>query len=221
MLPKRSSKRATVFISCVFCALLWLFSIPSFGQDNSPVDLSGTWRWVNQEDSTNRLSGVDPGGRYEGLPLNDAARMRADTYSEEWLSTSPLLQCRPRGPTYQPYGLDPMEIEKEVDPLSRQIVAYKIFFQKTPGARMIWLDGRPHPAIFLEQVRTDAARVEELLHLDGGELADLLFGVIDAAFLADSRADLLHDLFDVDRIGSNVEVGHRVVSGKPVPPTDR
>src|SRR5215469_12999181 len=76
--------------------ILVLWSPCSFAQGNSPVDLTGTWRWVNQEDSTNRLSGVDPGGRYEGLPLNDAARMRADTYSEEWLSTSPLLQCRPR-----------------------------------------------------------------------------------------------------------------------------
>src|ERR1051326_6352424 len=98
---KHSNKLAKIaFLVGVFCAFLGL---PLFAQDNSPVDLSGTWRWVNQEDSTNRLSGVDPGGRYEGLPLNDAARMRADTYSEEWLSTSPLLQCRPRGPTYQPY----------------------------------------------------------------------------------------------------------------------
>src|SRR5947209_9688155 len=120
-------KRSIKFL-CVFCASLWLLGISSSAQENSPVDLTGTWRWVNQEDSTNRYQGVDPGGRYEGLPLNDAARMRADTYSEEWLSTSPLLQCRPRGPTYQPYGLDPMEIEKEVDPVSRQIVVYKIFF---------------------------------------------------------------------------------------------
>src|ERR1051325_8334274 len=138
-------KRSIKFI-CTFVASFLLFSNVLSAQENSPVDLSGTWRWVNQEDATNRYQGVDPGGRYEGLPLNDAARMRADTYSEEWLSTSPLLQCRPRGPTYQPYALDPLEIEKEVDPISRQIVAYKIFFQKTPGARMVWLDGRPHPS---------------------------------------------------------------------------
>src|SRR5689334_15293003 len=97
---RKHKRHKIVFLLCVFCAFLWLFSISSSAQDRSPVDLSGTWRWVNQEDATNRLSGVDPGGRYEGLPLNDAARMRADTYSEEWLSTSPLLQCRPRGPTY-------------------------------------------------------------------------------------------------------------------------
>ena len=85
----------------------WLLSLllaiaPLSAQQNSPVDLTGMWVWVNQEDATNRFRGVDPGGRYEGMTINDAARMRADTYSEEWISTSPILQCRPRGPTYQP-----------------------------------------------------------------------------------------------------------------------
>ena len=115
-------------------------------QQNSPLDLTGTWVWVNQEDATNRFRGVDPGGRYEGMTINDAARMRADTYSEEWVSTSPLLQCRPRGPTYQPYALDPVQIDKQLDPISRQIVAYRITAHKTAGARMIWLDDRPHPS---------------------------------------------------------------------------
>jgi cyclase len=119
---------------------------PALGQQNSPVDLTGTWVWVNQEDSTNRFQGVDPGGRYEGLTINDAARMRADTYSEEWISTSPLLQCRPRGPTYQPYALDPIQIDKELDPISRQIAAYRITVHKTAGARMIWLDDRRRPS---------------------------------------------------------------------------
>lgn len=115
-------------------------------QSNSPLDLTGTWVWVNQEDASNRFRGVDPGGRYEGLTINDAARMRADTYSEEWVSTSPLLQCRPRGPTYQPYALDPVQIDKELDPISRQIAAYRITVHKTAGARMVWLDERPRPS---------------------------------------------------------------------------
>ena len=115
-------------------------------QGNSPLDLSGTWVWVNQEDATNRFRGVDPGGRYEGQPINDAARMRADTYSEEWVSTSPLLQCRPRGPTYQPYALDLVQIGKELDLVSRQIAAYRITVHKTAGARMVWLDDRPRPS---------------------------------------------------------------------------
>ena len=119
---------------------------PLSAQQNSPVDLTGTWVWVNHEDATNRYRGVDPGGRYEGLTINDAARMRGDTYSEEWVSTSPLLQCRPRGPTYQPYALDPVQIDKQLDPISRQIVAYRVTVHKTAGARMVWLDDRPRPS---------------------------------------------------------------------------
>ena len=136
--------RLTIAGGVLLSAIMSVGSLPA--QQNSPLDLTGTWAWVNQEDSTNRFRGVDPGGRYEGLTINDAARMRADTYSEEWISTSPLLQCRPRGPTYQPYALDLVQIDKELDPVSRQIVAYRINVHKTAGARMIWLDDRPRPS---------------------------------------------------------------------------
>jgi hypothetical protein len=85
----------------------------------SPPDLTGTWRWISQEDERDRAPGAYPGD-YRGLPLNDAARMRADTYDEEWNSTSPLNQCRSRGPTYQPKALDNMQIDKEVDPITRK-----------------------------------------------------------------------------------------------------
>ena len=70
------------------------------------------------------------------------------------------------------------------------------------------LVGRLRLAELIEQIGTDAARVEELLELDRRELADLLFGVVDAALLADPRADLLHDLLDVHRVGADVEIGH-------------
>jgi len=140
----KSRARCSIAGGLLLSAVLAVDSL--LAQQNSPLDLTGTWVWVNQEDSTNRYRGVDPGGRYEGLTINDAARMRADTYSEEWVSTSPLLQCRPRGPTYQPYALDPVQIDKALDPVSRQIAAYRITVHKTAGARMIWLDDRPRPS---------------------------------------------------------------------------
>src|ERR1051325_8698006 len=118
---------------------------PTPAQENSPVDLTGTWRWINHEDERDRNPGAFPGD-YRGLPLNDAARMRADTYDEEVNSTSSLLQCRPRTPGYQPKGLDPMRIDKVADPLTRQLVAYRISYEKTPGERVIWLDDRPSPS---------------------------------------------------------------------------
>lgn len=125
--------------------LAFLAVRPTPAQENSPVDLTGTWRWINHEDERDRNPGAFPGD-YRGLPLNDAARMRADTYDEEVNSTSTLLQCRPRTPGYQPKGLDPMRIDKVVDPLTRQLVAYRISYEKTPGERVIWLDGRPSPS---------------------------------------------------------------------------
>src|SRR5438046_1164594 len=84
---------------------------PVFAQENMPVDLTGTWRWFAHEDWHERAAGPDP-GRYWGIPLNDAARMRADAYAEDWIYTSALLQCRPRGPTIQPLGLDPSGIRR-------------------------------------------------------------------------------------------------------------
>jgi glyoxylase-like metal-dependent hydrolase (beta-lactamase superfamily II) len=127
---------------------MWLAVLASpllVAQENAPVDLTGTWRWIPHEDERDRLPGAYPGD-YRGIPLNDAARMRADTFDEELNSTSMLLQCRPRSPGYQPKGLDPMRIDKVVDPVSRQAVAYRVSYEKTPGDRVIWLDGRPRPS---------------------------------------------------------------------------
>ena len=139
-------------LSCVrFAAVLVLLlsaaARPVLVQENSPIDLTGTWRWLPYEDERDRTPGAYPGD-YRGLPLNDAARMRADTYDEEWNATSSLLQCRPRGPAYQAKGLDPMRIDQVIDPVSRQLVALRIVYEKTPGERMIWLDGRPRPSPF-------------------------------------------------------------------------
>ena len=132
-------------IAAVLTVLASLASRPVWAQENSPLDLTGTWRWLGYEDERDRNPGAYPGD-YRGLPLNDAARMRADTYDEEWNSTSPFLQCRPRSPGYQPKGLDPMRIDKVVDPLSRQVVAYRVSYEKTPGDRVVWLDGRQRPS---------------------------------------------------------------------------
>ena len=74
--------RAAAIVTLLAC------STPTvFVQENSPVDLTGTWRWLPYEDERDRTPGAYPGD-YRGLPLNDAARMRADTYDEEWNATS-------------------------------------------------------------------------------------------------------------------------------------
>lgn len=120
---------------------------PAFPQGAaSPTDLSGEWRRLtNHEDAHERGPGPDP-GEYWGLPLNDAERMRADAYNGEVLSTNLYLQCRPHPTGYQQLGPDQMRIEKEIDTISRQLIAYRILFQRTPGDRMVWLDGRDRPS---------------------------------------------------------------------------
>src|SRR5688572_33017287 len=123
-------------ITAVLILLLASTSRTVWVQENSPLDLTGTWRWLPYEDERDRNPGAYPGD-YRGIPLNDAARMRADTYDEEVNATSLLLQCRPRTPGYQAKGLDPMRIDKVVDPVSRQLVAYRISYEKTPGDRVI------------------------------------------------------------------------------------
>jgi glyoxylase-like metal-dependent hydrolase (beta-lactamase superfamily II) len=39
-----------------------------------------------------------------------------------------------------------MRIDKVVDPVSRQTVAYRVSYEKTPGDRVIWVDGRQRPS---------------------------------------------------------------------------
>jgi hypothetical protein len=67
-------------------------------------------------------------------------------------------------------------------------------------------------AELLQQVRPHAARIEELLELDVRQLPDFLLRVVDAALLPDARADLPHDLLDIDVVGTNCEVRHKETS---------
>jgi hypothetical protein len=75
---------------------------------------------------------------------------------------------------------------------------------------------RAHAAVLLEQPRAHAFRIDELLELHVRELADLFLGVVDAALLADARADLLHDLLDVEAVGADGKIRHELtLSGLP------
>ena len=133
----------------VVCLLLFAGTLlPVFGQgfgSGVPPDLAGEWRKVGHEDVHERGGGPDP-GEYWGIPVNDAARMRGDTYNAEWASASLVLQCRPHPTGYQQLGPDNMRITKEVDTIAREQIGYSILFRETPGERMIWMDGRPHPS---------------------------------------------------------------------------
>ena len=61
------------------------------------VDLTGEWAARQHEDQPERGGGPEV-GEYQGLPINDAARARADAWTAS-LWTVPEHQCIPHPPT--------------------------------------------------------------------------------------------------------------------------
>ena len=132
--------------ACALFLLLTCLAAPAFAQfgAGAQTDLTGEWRKIGGEDAKERGGGPDP-GEYWGIPMNDAARMRTDTYNGEWIST-PVAQCRPHPTGYQQLGPDPMRITKEMNPITREMMGYSIVYHETPGLRMVWMDGRARPS---------------------------------------------------------------------------
>ena len=129
-----------VFSKQAGCLLLALLAgAPAFGQ----VGLSGVWADRITEDSYER-SGGPPLGDYQGIPLNDAGRMKADSHDHsEW--SLPEFQCRPHPAPYQWRALGAVRISEDIDPVSRELRAYHLEYLRSMD-RWIYMDGRPHPA---------------------------------------------------------------------------
>src|SRR6516162_8291150 len=106
------------------------------------IDFSGEWSPRFHEDQPERVPGPELGD-YLGLPINDAARMRAYSWDASLL-TLPEWQCRPHSADYIWRGPSPVRIWKEVNPVTRQITAFHAEWLRTID-RPIYLDGRTHP----------------------------------------------------------------------------
>ena len=79
-------------------ALIALMSMPVFAQ----IDPTGEWAPRFHEDQPERLAGPEIGD-YLGLPINDAARLRGDSWDASLL-TLPEHQCKPHPADYGPRG---------------------------------------------------------------------------------------------------------------------
>ena len=119
--------------------LAMLASVPASAQ----IDPSGEWAPRFHEDQPERIPGPDIGD-YLGLPINDAARMRGDTWDASLL-TLPEHQCKPHPADYGPRGPANLRIWKEVDTASQKLVAYHTHISWQAPERTIYMDGRPHP----------------------------------------------------------------------------
>jgi cyclase len=122
--------------ACLFAGLACL--VPAHAQ----VDLAGVWADRITEDSYER-SGGPPLGDYQGIPLNDAGRMKADSHDHsEW--SLPEFQCRPHPGPYQWRALGAVRITEEYDPVSRELTAFHFEYLRSME-RPVFMDGRPHP----------------------------------------------------------------------------
>ncbi len=116
-----------------------LVAIPAFAQR----DLTGEWAPRFHEDQPERIPGPDIGD-YLGLPINDAARLRGDSWDASIL-TLPEHQCKPHPADYGPRGPANMRIWREVDTATQQVVAYHTHISWQAPERTIYMDGRAHP----------------------------------------------------------------------------
>lgn len=116
-----------------------LGALPALAQ----IDLSGEWAPQFHEDYPERIPGPSIGD-YLGLPISDAARLRADSWDASLL-TLPEHQCKPHPADYGPRGPANLRFWKEVDTATQQIVAWHTHISWQAPERTIWMDGRPHP----------------------------------------------------------------------------
>ena len=119
--------------------LTLVVSSPAFAQH----DLSGEWSALYHEDQPHRIPGPELGD-YTGIPLNDAGRLKADSWDASILSLREH-QAKPHPSTYSLRGPANIRIRKEVDPATQETIAYELFGTFGQATRMIWLDGRAHP----------------------------------------------------------------------------
>ena len=125
-------------------ALLLAFIIFAGRPAAAQVNLAGVWDnfGILHEDWPDRLPGPEVGD-YAGVPLNDAARLRADTWDVS-LITLPEYQCRVHPSDYVP-SFAGIRIWEEFDPASQQLLAIRTHHFAWGTERAIWMDGRPHP----------------------------------------------------------------------------
>jgi hypothetical protein len=108
------------------------------------VDFAGEWAPLYHEDYPERIPGPELGD-YMGIPINDAARLRADSYDADRISVVSEYECRPHGADYSMRGLSNMRVDNILDPDSQRVIAIHTRMNFQEMQRTIWLDGRPHP----------------------------------------------------------------------------
>jgi hypothetical protein len=104
------------------------------------LDLSGEWAAHGPKDAPDAEI-----GDYTGLPINDQARMRTDSWDAgKWAQIE--HECEPHPADYAPIAdVSSMRVWPDLDPLTEDITAWHTTMIWMLPQRTIYLDGRPHP----------------------------------------------------------------------------
>jgi hypothetical protein len=117
---------------------------PAYAQ----VDLSGPWSQRFHEDLPERGAGPEIGD-YLGMPINAAARLRADSWSaSKW--TQVERQCEPHPSDYGPRGPANLRISSTVDPISQDVVSWNATLMWMLPSRTIYMDNRQRPSRYAQ-----------------------------------------------------------------------
>ncbi len=120
-----------------------LISICLISKTFAQIDIAGTWGTRIHEDIEDRRGGPEVGD-YTGLPITEAGRFKADT----WTATKWSVlehQCEPHPADYGP-NFSSLLIYKEIDTKTWETVSYKHVMGWMNPIRTIWMDSRPHPS---------------------------------------------------------------------------
>src|SRR4029453_8301227 len=130
----------TRLIESMLCVvgMLLAWTPPAHAQ----ADIAGQWSARQHEDAPERGGGPAM-VEFEGLPINDANRRHGLSWNAS-IWTVPEHQCIPHPADYGP-NFSQLQIWKDIDPFSRQVVAYHTEMSWTNPVRTIWMDNRPRP----------------------------------------------------------------------------
>ncbi len=124
--------RLPVPLVLLLLPVMMLITVPAAAQ----MDFSGEWAPVQDEDNT----GNPYIGEFLGIPLSRAGSLRSQAWNAS-LYTLPEWQCRPHGAMYISRGPSQVRIWKEVDPVSREIVAWHAEWLRSVD-NPYYMDGR-------------------------------------------------------------------------------
>src|SRR6185503_13858907 len=143
--------------SLFFIIFALLLTTPAFAQTSTQavgpiIDILGMWSGTSGTQEEQPLRG-DPGvevGEFQGMPINEAARLHGESWQPTWASL-PEWQNRPHPVTYSmraPSGN--FRMTADLDPVYQNIIAYHIDGLFGRADRVIYMDGRPRPSKYAE-----------------------------------------------------------------------